>query len=206
MSNAHKASLCRKSSNIRDELDEVITLNSVSIIVAEYIPSGPNQLVQLNLNIGSNERVQGGFFTQEVDTSSSKTQLQVAPGLTSIDILDYSPTEHCNFEADIHFPEEGDIIQVETFGVSMNASGANYYGMQVEAVMDRIKDNISIDHLARLLVDVQQDSSEIVDSVISGYQRELLDLIYFSDRKNRNKVRQRYVRYAHRAKYGVQEN
>ena len=43
-------------------------------------------------------------------------------------------------------------MQVETFGVSLNAEGTCFYGMQVEAVMDRIKDNISLDHLARLLV------------------------------------------------------
>ena len=41
------------------------------------------------------------------------------------------------------------MVQVETFGVSLNAEGTCFYGMQVEAVMDRIKDNISLDHLAR---------------------------------------------------------
>lgn len=66
--------------------------------------------------------------------------------------------------------------QVETFGVSLNAEGTCFYGMQIEAVMDRIKDNISLDHLSRLLVDVQQDSSCIVDSIISGYQRDLLQV------------------------------
>jgi len=35
--------------------------------------------------------------------------------------------------------------------------------------MDRIKDNVSLDHLSRLLVDVATDSSTIVDSVISAY-------------------------------------
>jgi WD repeat-containing protein 35 len=188
MSNAHKASLCRKSSNIRDELDEVLNLSSVSIVVAEYIPAGANQIVQMNDNLGSMDRVQGGFFTQVVDSDSKSSQLEVAPGLTTVDVLDYSPTEHVNFEADIHYPEESDIIQVETFGVSMNASGCNFYGMQIEAVMDRIKDNISVDHLSRLLVDVQQDSSRIVDSVISTYARKMIDTIFMGDRKNRGKV------------------
>jgi hypothetical protein len=41
---------------------------------------------------------------------------------------------------------------------------------QVEAVMDRIKDNISLDHLSRLLVEVQTDSSAIVDAIISQNQ------------------------------------
>ena len=54
--------------------------------------------------------------------------------------------------------------------------------------MDRIKDNISLDHLSRLLVDVQQDSSAIVDSIISQYQRDLLQLVFLGDAENRNKV------------------
>ena len=88
----------------------------------------------------------------------------------------------------------GAVIQVETFGVSLNAEGTCFYGMQVEAVMDRIKDNISLDHLARLLVDVQQDSSAIVDSIISQYQRDLMQLIFLGDASNRNKVSERSER------------
>lgn len=54
LSNAHRAHESGVSAdNIQNELDEVITLNSVSIIVAEYIPFGANQIVQLNNNVGS---------------------------------------------------------------------------------------------------------------------------------------------------------
>jgi len=174
--------------SIRDELDEVITLNSVSIIVAEYIPFGANQIVQLNSNVGSTERVQGGFISPAVDEDSSGTSMEMSPEMTAVDILDYTLTNHINFEAEIRFAEDSGVVQVETFGVSLNAEGTCFYGMQVEAVMDRIKDNISLDHLARLLVDVQQDSSSIVDSIISQYQRDLLDLIFLGDAPNRNKV------------------
>ena len=55
MSNAHKAheSGMGAIDTIRDhELDEVITLNSVSLIVAEYVPFGANQIVQLNNTVG----------------------------------------------------------------------------------------------------------------------------------------------------------
>ena len=95
-------------------MDEVITLNSVSIIVSEYIPFGANQIVQLNKNLGSMERVQGGFFTAKVDDDAAGTQLEVTPGLTSINILDFSHTNHINFEADIHFPEEPGVVQVRS--------------------------------------------------------------------------------------------
>ncbi|OQR92707.1 WD repeat protein 35 [Achlya hypogyna] len=189
LSNAHRAHECGLSdTSIRDQLDEIITLNSVSLIVAEFIPFGANQVVQLNCNLGSTERVQGGFFTAVVDNESTGTQISVDPGLTSVNILDYSLTNHVNFEADIHFPEPPGIVQVETFGCSLTASGSCFYGMQVEAIMDRIKDNISLDHLSRLLVDVQQDSSKIVDSVLSAYQRSLLNLIFMTEAANRDKI------------------
>ena len=54
--------------------------------------------------------------------------------------------------------------------------------------MDRIKDNISLDHLSRLLVEVQADSSAIVDAIISQNQRELMQLVFLGDAINRNKV------------------
>jgi WD repeat-containing protein 35 len=190
LSNAHRAHESSVSADsIQNDLDEVITLNSVSIIVAEYIPFGANQIVQLNNNVGSTERVQGGFISNAVDCDAAGTQIEMSPELTSVDILDYTLTNHINFEAEINFANSGDnVVQVETFGVSLNAEGTCFYGLQVEAVMDRIKDNLSLDHLSRLLVDVQSDSSAIVDAIISQYQRELLQLVFLGDAENRNKV------------------
>jgi hypothetical protein len=189
LSNAHRAHESGVNvGNDLDELDEVITLNSVSIIVAEYIPFGANQIVQLNNNVGSTERCQGGFISPALDSNSADTQIEMSPELTSVDILDYTLTNHINFEAEINFAEDDDVVQVETFGVSLNAEGTCFYGLQVEAVLERIKDNISLDHLSRLLVDVQQDSSAIVDAIISQYQRELMNLVFIGDAENRNKV------------------
>lgn len=212
LSNAHRAHESAVSAdNIRDELDEVITLNGLSVIVAEFIPCGANQIVQLNMNLGSTERVQGGFFTALVDEDSAGTGFEVEPGLTSVNILDYSLTRHINFEADIHLPEPEGVVQIEMFGVSINADGTIFYGLQIEvrsqqplqlcrpslnsvrfrivqAIMDRVRDNLSLDHLSRLLVDVHTDSSAIVDSIISEYQRHLLDLIFSGDAAQRDKV------------------
>ena len=131
LSNAHRAhESAVNTDSIRDELDEVITLNSVSIIVAEYIPFGANQIVQLNSNVGSTERVQGGFISPAVDEDSSGTSMEMSPEMTAVDILDYTLTNHINFEAEIRFAEDSGVVQVETFGVSLNAEGTCFYGMQ----------------------------------------------------------------------------
>lgn len=191
MSNAHKANSSGFGAvdTIRDvDLDEIITLNSVSLIVAEYIPFGSNQIVQLNNTIGSNERVQGGYICSKIDDRSYETTVEMNADLTSVEILDYTLTNHINFEAEIRFPEDPGIVQVETFGISLNAEGTCFYGMQIEAVMERVRDKISLDHLSRILVDVQQDSTKIVDSVLSQRQRDLLNLLHQGDAINRHKM------------------
>ena len=43
--------------------------------------------------------------------------------------------------------------------------------------MDRILENISLDNLARLLVDIHIDSSKIMDSLLSNHQRDLLEMV-----------------------------
>lgn len=93
-----------------------------------------------------------------------------------------------NLEADIRLPEPDGVVQIETFGVSLHADGGCFFGLQLEAVQDRVKDAISLDHLSRLLVDVQTDSSEIVEPLLSPDQRKMLDLVYRGDSPNRNKV------------------
>merc|ERR1712165_322300 len=112
-------------------------------IVAEYIPFGSNQIVQLNSSIGATERVQGGFVSSSIDHDPCGTTVDISPELTSVEILDYTLTNHINFEAEIRFDEDYGIVQVETFGMSLNAEGTCFYGMQIEAVMDRVKDKIS---------------------------------------------------------------
>jgi hypothetical protein len=61
-------------------------------------------------------------------------------------------------------------------------------GLQLEAVMDRVKDAISLDHMSRLLADVQLDSSELVDSLLTAEQRILLNHVFNHDAMNRDKV------------------
>lgn len=176
LSNAHRAheSGATNATNIRDDLEEIITLNSVSIIVTEYVPFGANHIVQLNQNLGSFERVQGGFFTALVDDNPSSTRCAASAALSRLRSLsaaqaervpgphqransrphphgprqpggrvrshpacldlpcpDRSPPGNSPAARSIHYPEAPGIVQVETFGVSLNANGSAFYGMQV---------------------------------------------------------------------------
>lgn len=45
--------------------------------MAEFIPFGANQMVELNHHVGATERVQGGFLTANVDENSSGKGVKV---------------------------------------------------------------------------------------------------------------------------------
>ena len=75
-------------------------------------------MIQLNNSVRCTEGVQGGFISSQIDDRTTETPRQ---DLTSVEILDYTLTNHINFEAEIHFAEEPGIIHIETFEVSLNA-------------------------------------------------------------------------------------
>eukprot|EP00960_Hanusia_phi_P033811 750649-Hanusia_phi.AAC.9 len=53
--------------------------------------------------------------------------------------------------------------------------------------MDHGADNVSLDLLSRLMMDVQNDSTRIIDSLVSEYQRSMLDVVFYGDRSSRDK-------------------
>lgn len=187
-SNAHRAIEAAKGqSNIRDTLSEAIVLANPVCLIGEWIPFGSNQIVALNERLGSMDRCQGGLFTSLIDDRPTDTQFEVPPGLTEVRILDYDPVRYINFEAEINFPEDDGIVQVENFGIHLNVDGTIFYGIKVDAILDKRSDRISVDLLSRLLVDIHQDSSEIMDDLLSLYQTSLLDMVFLGDIANRGK-------------------
>lgn len=187
-SNAHRAGLCRQGVNdIKDELSFAIVLANVRVMVGEWIPFGPNQIVTLNDRLGSLERCQGGLFTSELDMNPTSTRLYLNPGLTKIAIVDFDFESFTNFEADIHAPNQDGIVQIESFGMHLNGDGTIVYGMYIDAIMDQPAESICVDHLSRLLVDVDLDSSKIIDDLLSPHQRGLMDMLFMHDSTSRSK-------------------
>ncbi len=94
----------------------ILTCSTACHLRSEWIPFGENQILSLNDKLGSTERVQGGLFTAVTDEDPSSTNFECSPGLTSVRIVDFDMYKFLAFQAEIHFPEEPDIIQIEHFG------------------------------------------------------------------------------------------
>eukprot|EP00941_MAST-03F_sp_MAST-3F-sp1_P000708 g708.t1 len=187
-SNAHRWKECASGkSTIEDELDVVIELSRVQCIIGEWIPFGTNSICALNDRLGALDRCQGGMYTSSVDKQPTGTVFTCSTGLTKVGVLDFDFVNFINFEAEISYPEKEGIVQIESFGMHFNVDGTILYGFKIEAILDRDEEHVSLDHLSRLLVDIHQDSSQIMKDLVSSYQQDLIDLVYMGDSKNRGK-------------------
>eukprot|EP01048_Picozoa_sp_COSAG05_P037371 COSAG05_NODE_17380_length_326_cov_0.810573_1_plen_70_part_01 len=70
------------------------------------------------------------MFTAQVDEDPTANTLATEVGLTSVEILDFEGTEYINFEAEINYPEDEGIVQVENFGMHISKLGSTVYGMR----------------------------------------------------------------------------
>jgi len=188
ISNKHRvAEAAAGKSGIADELSEAIVLSDVRLIVCEWMPFGANQIVSLCDRLGAYDRCKGGMFTANADKDPTGTDLETDIGLTVVQILDFEPTKYINFEAEINYPEDEGIVQVEVFGMHLSVEGNTMYGMTVDAINERQMDSLSVDLLSRVVVDVTQDSSRIMESLLSGHQRQILDLVFMGYPEKREK-------------------
>jgi len=187
-SNAHRAfESAAGKSDIKDEYNEVVSLGDVRMMIAEWVPFGDNAVAALMDKLGCQDRVQGGFFSDVIDSFPREEKLQTPVGLTGVRILEFDLLNFVNFEADINFAEDEGIVQIENFGTHVRSDGFILYGLKIEAIMDHGADNVSLDLMSRLLMDVQNDSTRIIDSLVSEYQRSMLDVVFYGDRGTRDK-------------------
>ena len=161
--------------NIKDaDLMEAIALGNLRLLLAEFVPFGSNSIVSTAINLGALDRCKAGMFSPHVDASPASTTLATASGLTSARILDFDIMRHVNIEAEIRYPEDEGIVQVEFFGIHVNTLGNVLFGIAVDSIMARPAESLPIDLLTRMAVDVVQDSSKILHDVLNSYQRHLL--------------------------------
>ncbi|MCK5686855.1 hypothetical protein KAJ27_22140 [bacterium] len=173
--------------NIKDTLDELIILSDVKVMIGEWIPFGANHIVLLNTKLGSAERVKSALFTHEIDNDCVTTSFELPPGLTQVFVRDYDTTGYINFDASLASPESDGIRQIEEFGVHTSSFGRCIYGLNIEDIAAMGKEHVSVDHLARLISDVIIDSTMMMNTLLTAYQKNLLNLVFRNCAEKRDK-------------------
>jgi len=171
---------------VTDELQELTFLIDPSIFICEYIPFGSNHIIAFNDELDSHGAVEGGLLTSLIDKEPRKSTFRVVDQLTSVRVRRFDPNDFIQFEANITYENVGGVQQIEDFGVHVDASGRVVYGCSLLEVVGK-RDKHSLDNISRVIADLVNDSSRMMNNLLSTYQRRLLDLVYFHQPQNRNK-------------------
>ena len=189
-SNAHRvADAAQATHAVRVDLDSAVALSGLVVLVGEWVPMGPNALVELAAKLGTGERVRGGYFAAGA-TEDDVTAPAVAPAeMAKVDVLEAASARFVNAQAELHFANaDPDVVQVETFGLHVRSDGVVLHGLRVEAIGSVVERNLSLDLLARLLTDVVKDSSSILDALTNAQCGELMHTVFAGHPGSRDKM------------------
>lgn len=165
---------------IKDELLESIKLGNVKVILSEFIPCDRNTLESIGQKLMSKRTLHGEFVTMLMDNFPESTTFVSEPWCNSIRVVDSLASEYIACEASMQDPDDV-VEQEEVVGMFLSHEGHVIYGAQINRIYDIVEDGspqFSIDHLARIIIDLMNDSSLLMDTLITHQQRRLMDCIF----------------------------
>ena len=168
-------------SDIRDDLKESIKIGSVKVILSEFIPCDRNTLESISEKLMSRKSLHGEFVTMLMDTVPESTTFVSEPRCNSVRVVDFAESEYIACEASMQDPTDV-VPQKEEIGMFISHEGHVIYGadiIKIENILDISESpSLSLDKLARLLIDLMIDSSMMMDTLLTHHQRRLMDCIY----------------------------
>ncbi len=172
--------------NIEDVLTEFIKLKNAKIVLVEWLPFDRNQLSALNIKLDSFHHRRGHIVTAHKDDAPGEMIFHDDGISCKVIVENFVPSEYVSFRAMLNYPEEEGIIQKEELSGYINAWGRVIYGANVVEV-EGTNEWVSLDLLTRIIVDLTMDTSQMIDSLLTEYQRNLMDLVFMGESAKRTK-------------------
>ncbi|MHA1908549.1 MAG: hypothetical protein ACW98Y_14705 [Candidatus Thorarchaeota archaeon] len=166
--------------HIKDELLESIKLGGVKLILSEFLPSDRNTLEAIGQKLMSKRTLHGEFVTMLMDEWPESTTFTSEKRCNSVRVLDSQGSEYIACEASMQDPDDV-VEQEEIIGMFMSHEGHVIYGCEMTHIgEDDLSDEptASLDHLARVITDLMNDSSLLMDTLLTHHQRAILDCIF----------------------------
>ena len=172
---------------IRDKLRELLFVEKPTVVIAEWIPFGGNQVAALNSRLGVSGRPRTTLLTGQVDHLPEYSLFEAERVHARVTVTDFDPTRFVEFTAAVEYPEAEGIVQKEEFGVHVCEQGLVVFALDLNEVEGR-KERVSVDHLTRVNADLFMDSSRILETLLTHNQLRLLEAMYRGRARNRNKL------------------
>lgn len=175
--------------HIKDELLESIRLGGVKMILSEFLPTDRNTLEAIGQKLMSKRTLHGEFVTMLMDEWPESATFTSEKRCNSVRVLDSKKSEYIMCEASMQDPDDV-VEQEEIVGMFLSHEGHVIYGCEITHIgTNRLSDEptASLDHIARVITDLMNDSSLLMDTLLTHHQRAILDCIFKGTPNNRYK-------------------
>ena len=163
--------------NIKDELSEIIFVKNPKIFVVEWLPFDSNQLRELNKKMDIEKGFHKTLLTGLIDESPDVPIFRSRGAHTKVFVEDYELDSYVNMQAMIDLPEEEGIVQIEEMAILVSRIGFVVYSLELKEINQQ-NTFMSLDKLTRVIADLSQDSSVVIDSLLTEFQRNFIDIIF----------------------------
>ena len=163
--------------NIKDELSEILYIKNPKIFVVEWLPFDSNQLRELNKKLDIEKGAHKTLLTGLIDQSPDIPIFKSRGKHTKVMVKDYMLDSFVNLDAVIDIPEEEGIVQIEEMAIFISKSGFVVYSLNLREIEGQ-NSFMSLDKLSRVVADLSQDSSLVIDSLLTEFQRNFLEIIF----------------------------
>ncbi|MHA1221922.1 MAG: hypothetical protein ACTSSG_01220 [Candidatus Heimdallarchaeaceae archaeon] len=163
--------------NIRDELSEILFIKKPKIFVIEWLPFDSNQLRELNKKMDIEKGFHKTLLTGLIDESPDNPIFCSKGAHTKVLVKDYGLDSFVNLDAVIDLPEEEGIVQIEEMAIFISKDGSVIYSLELDEI-EQSNSYMSIDKITRVIADLSQDSSVVIDSLLTQFQRNFIKIIF----------------------------
>jgi hypothetical protein len=166
--------------HIKDELLESIKLGGVKVILSEFLPTDRNTLEAIGQKLMSKRTLHGEFVTMLMDEWPESATFTSEKRCNSVRVLDSKGSEYITCEASMQDPDDV-VEQEEIIGMFLSHEGHVIYGCEMTHIGKAglsHEPTASLDHIARIITDLMNDSSLLMDTLLTHHQRAILDCIF----------------------------
>lgn len=162
----------------QNAVTDTLQCHQPEIIVSEYIPTGPTHSnifrEELEIPRGKRKRM---FLArqQDIDRTPEKMTISTSSGLAETHVKEITDTE-VRFSFQIFFPKEKNTKHSEKIGCTVKQNGEISYGAKITEINGKESQKLSLLH--NLLVEFNEDTSKAMHTLLSSYQRRVLDIIF----------------------------
>jgi hypothetical protein len=153
----------------------ILFFKDLKLSISEWCPFGQNAIQTFNDSIDSLKGIKSSLLTGKVDEEPSTSEFNIKPMFTRVFLKDFDIYNWIKFEGEIEYPEE--VEQVEKLGTYVDKSGFINYAMIVDKIGDKTA-KFSVDETTATLADLAEDTSIMIEALLTQFQRRILKLVY----------------------------